>query len=43
MKWTDGSVYEGEWLKGVQHGFGKMTNSDGKSVEGIFENNVLVS
>jgi hypothetical protein len=30
MKWTDGSVYEGEWLKGIQHGYGKMTNSDGK-------------
>jgi len=25
MKWTDGSVYEGEWLKGIQHGYGKTS------------------
>ena len=24
MKWTDGSVYVGQWMRGIQHGWGKM-------------------
>ena len=29
MTWTDGSKYDGNWSRGIQHGFGKMTLSDG--------------
>ena len=41
MIWTDGSIYEGEWLNGIQNGFGKMTFPNGKSKEGIFEKNIF--
>jgi hypothetical protein len=41
MEWIDGSIYEGEWLNGIQHGFGKMTFPSGKIKEGIFEDNVF--
>ena len=40
MLWTDGSMYEGEWRKGIQHGFGRIVFSDGSFKEGYFENNV---
>ncbi len=40
MFWTDGSVYKGDWVKGIQHGFGKLILPDGTVKEGIFENNV---
>lgn len=42
MRWVDGSVYTGEWKKGIQHGQGKMKFSDGSSKEGTFENNVFI-
>ena len=42
MFWTDGSIYQGEWKQGVQHGYGKMTFPDGTIKEGYFENNVYV-
>ena len=32
----DGRRYEGEWLKGKQHGKGLFTNSKGESVEGVW-------
>ena len=41
MTWTDGSKYEGEWVRGIQHGVGRMTFPDGTVKEGIFENNVF--
>lgn len=40
MLWTDGSMYEGEWRGGIQHGIGRMVFPDGTFKEGIFENNV---
>ena len=41
MFWIEGSKYEGEWQKGIQHGFGKMIYSDGTYKEGYFENNIF--
>ena len=29
MRWTDGSVYIGQWMRGIQHGWGKMIFPDG--------------
>jgi len=40
MRWTDGSWYQGEWDRGIQHGYGKMTFPDNTTKEGYFENNV---
>jgi len=40
MLWTDGSMYEGEWRKGIQHGVGRIVFPDGTYKEGYFENNV---
>jgi hypothetical protein len=40
MKWTDGSVYQGDWFRGIQHGVGKMIFPDGTVKEGCFEYNV---
>lgn len=42
MIWTDGSKYIGQWVKGIQHGFGKMVFPDGTIKEGYFENNVYI-
>jgi hypothetical protein len=42
MYWTDGSKYEGEWEKGIQHGRGKMTFPDGSVKDGMFENNMFI-
>ena len=41
MLWTDGSMYEGEWDCGIQHGLGRMIFTDGTTKEGYFENNVF--
>ena len=41
MFWVDGTVYRGEWLKGVQHGYGKLILPDGSVKEGMFEHNVF--
>ena len=40
MLWTDGSIYEGEWVGGIQHGLGRIVFPDGTFKEGYFENNV---
>lgn len=40
MNWTDGSTYVGEWIRGIQHGFGKMIFPDGTVKDGYFENNI---
>lgn len=42
MYWIDGSVYKGDWVKGVQHGLGCLTLPDGTIKEGPFENNVYM-
>jgi hypothetical protein len=42
MTWTDGSVYKGHWIKGVQHGIGIMKFPNGKKRAGFFENNVFM-
>ena len=41
MYWTDGSVYKGEWRKGIQYGRVVMTFPDGRIKDGYFENNVF--
>ena len=41
MLWTDGSMYEGEWVGGIQHGLGRMIFPNGTQKEGYFENNVF--
>ena len=41
MIWTDGSMYDGEWQGGIQHGMGRMVFADGTAKEGIFENNIF--
>ena len=40
MRWTDGSVYLGQWNRGIQHGYGKMIFPDGTIKEGYFDNNI---
>jgi hypothetical protein len=42
MRWTDGSYYVGEWVRGIQHGYGKIVFPDGTEKEGYFENNMYV-
>ena len=42
MQWTDGSSYQGEWIKGIQHGFGRMKFTNDNSEEGYFENNTFM-
>lgn len=42
MTWTDGSVYKGDWVRGVQHGFGQMILPDRTIKEGQFEWNVFI-
>lgn len=45
MVWKEGfnqSVYVGQWQKGIQHGFGKMTFPNDKVKEGYFENNIYI-
>ena len=39
MTWTDKSEYDGEWVRGIQHGQGIMKMASGEIVEGHFENN----
>lgn len=41
MYWTDGSIYKGEWRKGIQEGKGVMTFPDGRIKDGNFENNIF--
>lgn len=42
MKWVNGTVYEGNWVNGVQQGEGKLTMPDGNVKEGNFQNNVFI-
>ena len=41
MFWSDGSVYKGNWHKGLQHGEGRLELPDGRIKQGIFKNNKL--
>lgn len=34
--WSDGCVYEGEWRRGMRHGWGKLSFPSGKVYEGEF-------
>jgi hypothetical protein len=34
-------MYQGEWIKGIQHGYGKMIFPNGVIKEGAFEYNVF--
>ena len=42
MKWTDGSLYEGEWRNNIQDGYGRMIFDNKEVKEGIFKNNVFM-
>ena len=42
MIWMDGTVYEGQWKKGVQSGQGRLKMSDGTLKVGMFKNNILI-
>lgn len=42
MKWVDGSSYVGQWMRGIQHGYGKMNFADGQVKEGYFDNNIYI-
>jgi hypothetical protein len=42
MIWTDGSSYDGDWFRGIQHGYGTITFPDGSEKEGYFDNNVFI-
>ena len=42
MHWSDGSVYKGDWVQGVQHGVGTIQLKDGKVKKGRFENNMYI-
>ena len=39
----DGQIYSGEWQDGLPHGFGKLTISKGKYLEGRWEKGKLVA
>ena len=41
MSWNDGSFYKGDWVNGIQHGFGRMLFANGETKEGLFENGVF--
>lgn len=41
MRWSDGSVYLGQWEMGIQHGYGRIVFPDTTTKEGYFENNVF--
>lgn len=40
-RYTDGSVYEGQWVKDQRHGTGRMTLSDGTVYEGEWQDDRL--
>ena len=42
MYWADGSIYRGQWDRGIQNGLGIMIFSNGTRKAGIFRENVLV-
>ena len=42
MEWIDGNKYEGQWVDGVQQGFGIMSTDNGKTRAGFFDKNVYI-
>ena len=42
MYWADGSIYRGQWDRGIQNGLGVMIFANGTRKAGIFRENVLV-
>lgn len=42
MNWADGTVYEGQWVKGVQSGKGRLRLPNGSLKVGIFKENIIV-
>lgn len=42
MYWADGSIYRGQWDRGIQNGLGVMIFANGTRKAGIFKENVLV-
>lgn len=42
MIYRDGSIYEGEWTKGLKNGRGRVIYPDGSKLEGIFLENELI-
>jgi hypothetical protein len=42
MNWPDGTVYEGEWKRGVQTGLGRLKMPDGTFKQGVFKDNIIV-
>lgn len=40
MYFSDGTIYKGDWTRGLQNGRGTIVNPDGSIVEGYFVNNV---
>ena len=40
-KFTSGSLYNGQWVKGKQEGQGRMQYPDGSSYEGAWHNNLM--
>jgi hypothetical protein len=42
MKWTDSSIFKGEWKRGIQNGIGLMVFANGEQKKGYFENNVFL-
>lgn len=42
MIWNDGSVYKGNWKKGIQDGEGEIIFKGQSPKKGIFKDNVLI-
>jgi hypothetical protein len=42
MRWADGSVYDGDWIAGVEEGLGMFKNTEGNTVRGRFCNAAFV-
>jgi len=41
MTYPDGAIYEGNFIVGKRHGYGKETYTDGTILEGFFVNGHL--
>lgn len=41
MRYPDGSQYSGGWSMGLKHGFGALTEADGRRIEGDFSHGFL--
>ena len=41
MIWSDGTVYEGQWVNGERHGSGMLKTKSEENI-GLFKNNKFV-